>query len=248
MDTISTGNRGVVFDMGKAERIVDEGVYFTNPFTTNVQEFEVRTKKIDVEAASASKDLQSVSAKVAVNYSLDAARLLDLVRNVGSEYESRVLSPSIIESIKAGTAKFTAEELITKREQVRKEISEKLSERMQPYGIRVDGINITNFDFSPSFNQAIEAKVKAEQEALTSKNQLARIEYEGQQRVVAAKADKEASIAKAQGEAEAIRIQSEAVQKNGGAEYVKLKWIEKWDGKLPSTSLGESASTLVNLK
>lgn len=234
--------------MGKAKEIVDEGMYFTNPFTTNVVEFEVRTKKLEVQAASASKDLQNVSAQVAVNYSLDPAKLLDLVRTVGNEYESRVLLPSCIEAVKAATAKFTAEELITKRDQVRDEIQKKLGERIAAYGIRMDGINITNFEFSPSFNAAIEAKVKAEQEALTSKNQLARIEYEGQQRVVTAKADKEAAIYKAQGQAEAIRIQSEAIQKNGGAEYVKLKYIEKWNGQLPTTSLGENVQTLVNLK
>lgn len=247
MDQIQTGFRGVVYSFGKAERVVDEGIYFTNPFTTDVEEFEIRTKKLEVEAQAASKDLQSVAAKVAVNYALDPAKLLDLVRSIGKDYEGRVLNPSIVEAIKSSTAKFTAEELVTKRADVRDAIQSTLVERMTPYGVRIDGINITDFDFSASFNAAIEGKVTAEQEALKSKNQLARIEYEGQQRVKAALADKDAAIAKAQGEAEAIRIQSEAIQKNGGESYVKLKWIEKWNGALPTTSLGEN-TPLVNVR
>jgi regulator of protease activity HflC (stomatin/prohibitin superfamily) len=103
---------------------------------------------------------------------------------------------------------------------------------MLVYGIVVDQVNITNFDFSQSFNAAIEAKVTAEQSALAAKNKLEQVKFEAEQRVTQAK-----------GEAEAIKIQAAAIQAQGGQEYVSLKWVEKWNGALPTTQLGNSGFT-----
>lgn len=122
-----------------------------------------------------------------------------------------------------------------------------LAEKMKASSILISGINITNLEFSDSFNKAIEAKVTAEQEALTAKNQLARIEYEGKQKVATANAEAEATVASAKAQAEAIKIQSEAIQKNGGAEYVKLQAINKWNGVLPTYQMGD-ATPIISLK
>ncbi len=138
--------------------------------------------------------------------------------------------------MKANTAKYTAEQLITKREDVRAGIIALLTDKMKPFGVTVDAVNITNFDFSPQFNTAIEAKVTAEQNALAAKNKLDQVQYEAQQRV-----------AQADGEAKAIAIQAQAINSQGGASYVQLKAIEKWDGKLPTQFIPGQSVPFLNL-
>lgn len=195
--------------------------------------------KADEISKSASKDLQNVSTTISVNYSINPTKLIDLYRSVSLDHDTIktvVFSSAIQESVKRATALFTAEELVTQREKVRSEIETALKEKVEKYGLIISQVNIVNFDFSQSFDEAIEFKVKAEQDALASKNKLAQVKYEAEQQV-----------ARATAEATTIRIQAEAIQKQGGAEYVKLKWIEKWDGALPTTSLGDSTA-LVNLK
>jgi prohibitin 2 len=115
-------------------------------------------------------------------------------------------------------------------------------------GIEITGINIINFDFSKSFNDAIELKVTAEQQAQQAKNNLARIEFEGKQKVVTANAERDASIAKAQGTAEAIKIQADAIKANGGAEYIELRKIEAWEkGGSQVPQIVTSGTPLINI-
>jgi regulator of protease activity HflC (stomatin/prohibitin superfamily) len=182
----------------------------------SVKIYDIRTQKADVVSLASSKDLQTVTVQLAVNYTLDPAKLLDFVKNIGDAYESKILQPSIQESVKSITARYTAEELITKREEVRIAIQKSLVEKMAGNGILVAGINITNFEFSKSFNDAIELKVTAEQNALAAKNKKDQVQYEADQTVIRAKA-----------EAESIKIQVESINKAGGEDYVRLQWIEK---------------------
>lgn len=238
--TISTGSRGVVFEYGVAKKVINEWPYFVTPFVDNVDEYNVRTQKTEVSATASSKDLQAVTANIAVNFSLVPDQLIQLISSVGNSYEATVLMPSIQESVKSATAKYTAEEMITKRESIRSDIEKALAEKVQQYGIKIDGVNVTNFEFSPEFNKAIEAKVTAEQNALAQKNKLEQVKYEAEQRITQAKA-----------EAESIKIQAEAVQSQWGADYVKLQWIEKvgarWNGQMPTTTLSEGTSMLMQL-
>ena len=156
---------------------------------------------------------------------------------IGKEYRERIIDPALQEAVKSATALYTAEELITKRPEVKDTIKTLLVERLSQEYILVDEFSIVNFDFSPSFNQAIEAKVTAEQNALASKNKLEQVKYEAEQRIATAK-----------GEAEAIRIQADAIQSQGGAEYVNLKAIEKWNGVLPSYMMGNGTVPFVTIK
>jgi prohibitin 2 len=161
---------------------------------------DVQTQKIEVDANAASKDLQNVATKVAVNWAIQPSSVRDIYKNIGDEsaLSTRLLQPAIQEAIKGATAQFTAEELVTKRGQISDLITKNLQERLVKSGISISDINIINFDFSDSFDKAIEAKVRAEQEALTAKNQLSRIEYEGKQKATTAEYEKQASISKAQ--------------------------------------------------
>ena len=233
--TVSAGERGVRTRFSAVVGIVDEGLYTKIPYIEAVKVMDTKVQKDEVESGAASKDLQTVNSKLAINYNLSPDYVANIYKTVGKDYKTRLVDPAVQESVKAVTAKYTAEELITKRELVRDEIKSVLSEKMLPYGIIISQVNITNFDFSESFNYAIEAKVTAEQSALAAKNKLEQVKFEAEQRITTAK-----------GEAEAIKIQAAAIQNQGGAEYVNLKWVEKWNGQLPSTVMGD-AIPMMNL-
>ncbi len=212
------------------ENVYGEWIHWKIPFIDKIKFADLHIDKADGDARSASKDLQNVETKISVNYQINETEILQLFRTIGVDHlrlEETLLAPAIQESVKAATAKYTAEELITKRELVRTDIETALKEKIVKYGVNIVQVNIVNFQFSNSFDASIEAKVKAEQDALAQKNKLEQIKYEAQQQIERAKA-----------EAETIRIQAEAIQKQGWAEYIQLKWIDKWNGQLPITSLG----------
>lgn len=237
---VSPTEKAIIIRLGSlSETVRDEGFYIKAPFIDDVKFADMRVNKADEVSKSASKDLQNVSTTISVNYSINPARILDLYRTVSLEHEqitTVVFSSAIQESVKRATAQYTAEELVTQREKVRTEIETALKDKVEKYGLIISQVNIVNFDFSQSFDEAIEAKVKAEQDALASKNKLEQVKYEAEQQVTRATA-----------EATTIRIQAEAITKQGGAEYVKLKWIEKWNGALPTTSLAEGSVPLIQL-
>lgn len=219
--TIGAGERGVLLQFGAVQdKVIDEGLYFTIPFVQTVQKMDVKIQKDEVSASASSKDLQIVTSAIAINYNIVPEAANRIWQEVGKNYNQRIIAPAIQEAVKAITAKFTAEELITKREIVKDEIKSNLMERLAKYDIAVVEINITSFDFSRAFNDAIEAKVTAEQLKLKSERDLERIRIEAEQKVV-----------EAEGKAKAIRTEAEAL--NANARVVDLRWIEKWDGKAP---------------
>lgn len=231
---VNAGQRGVVTRLGAVTgEIKGEGLYFRVPFVQHVTKLNVQTQKEEVDASAASKDLQTVNTKVALNYRLSPDQVAKLYQNVGEDFKSRLIDPYIQEAVKSVTAQFTAEELITKREDVREQIRTHLVEKFQGTGIETDSFSIINFDFSQSFNQAIEAKVTAEQDALAAKNKLAQVQYEAQQ-----------AVEEAKGKAEAIKIESAAI--NSNQQVLQLRAIEKWNGQLPQVTSG--ATPFINLK
>ena len=234
--TIDAGNVGIVLRMGAVTgETKPAGFYTKAPWIASVVPMNVQLQKEQVETESTSKDLQKVKAVVALNLSLNPSSATTMYQNIGVDYVNKVVAPAMQESIKAVMAQYTAEQLIAKRELVREGIVELLAAKLTPLGIKSEALNIVNFDFSAEFNHAIEAKVTAEQNALAAKNKLEQIKYEADQRV-----------AQADGEAKAISIQAAAVQAQGGAAYIQLRALEKWDGKLPQI-MGSGAVPFVNL-
>lgn len=233
---VSSQQIGIVTKFGAIDGTIGEGLHVINPFTTDIVKMDITTQQLAVPAGAASKDLQSVSTQVSVNYNLDSGKVVDIYRELKNEYVARVIEPSVQEAVKGATAKYTAEELVTKREEVKATIYQDLKNRLATRDIVVTEVLITNFDFSPAFNEAVEAKVKAEQDALASKNKLEQTKYEAEQKIVSATAD-----------AEAIRIQAEAVNSQGGADYVQLQAIQKWNGQLPNQFVPGSAVPFLNL-
>ncbi len=232
--TVTSGERGLVLRFGQVQEVVTDGLHFKLPMIESVRIVDVRTQKAASPANAGTRDLQSVTTEVSVNYHLDGDTLADTYTRVGLDVESKIIAPRIQEIVKSVVARFSAEELLTKREDVKTEISAGLRNSLASYNIKVEDIQITNFSFSHSFDAAIEAKQTAEQNALKAKNDLERIKVEAQQK-----------IAMAEAEARTIQIQAQAIKEQGGAEYVQLKAIEKWNGELPQVSSG--AVPFINL-
>lgn len=236
--TIPAGSRGVVLDMGKVTgEIKQEGFYNKTPWLESVIPMSVQVQKEEVKSQASSKDLQTVSAVVSLNFSLAPDKSAQVYQNIGVNYLQVIIAPAMQESVKAVVSRYTAEELVSSREIVRQGISDLIAQKLTPIGLRTDAVNIVDFDFSRSFNEAIEAKVTAEQNALAAKNKLEQTKYEADQRVAAA-----------EGEAKAISIQAQAIQNQGGAAYIQLKAIEKWDGKLPVYTTAGATTPFVQVK
>lgn len=232
--TVGAGERGVLLRWGAVtEKVIGEGLYVRVPVMDRVVVMDVKIQKEEVVATAASKDLQTVNSKVALNYHIDPERVADIYQDIGIDYRIRLIDPALQESVKSTTAKYTAEELITKREEVRDAIKAHLVEKLTPRGILIDDFNIVDFQFSAAFDQAIELKVTAEQSALAAKNKLEQIKFEAEQK-----------IAEARGKAEALRIEAAALASN--PQILQLRALEKWDGKMPAV-MGSGATPFVDV-
>ena len=211
---IPAGYRGVELTFGKpSPDAVGEGLHFKIPIAQSVKKLEVRTQKIETSANAASKDLQDVETVIALNFHLSPGEVPVLYQEIGLAYVERIISPSIQEAVKAVQARFTAEELVTKRAEVRNGIKDALSEKLAPYYITVDDFNIVDFQFSEEFDNSIEQKVVSEQLKLKAEIDLQRIEIEAKQ-----------IIARAEAEATSLTLKNAAIKNN--PDVVNLMKIE----------------------
>lgn len=238
MVTIGAGHRGVLTQFGKPIGVFDEGLSFKIPIIQGVTVMSVQTLKYEAQAGAASKDMQDVSTAVALNYHLDGSKVTDLYRTIGTNdiIESTILQPAIQESVKASTAQYNAEQLITERPIVKLTIEESLRNRLSEKGIIVETLSLTDFKFSPEFTQAIEQKQVAQQNAQKAENDLLRISVEARQQVAQAQGIANATLTKATAEAQAIEIQGKALREN--QQVVTLRTVEKWNGILPTVFSG----------
>ena len=238
---VPNGHRGVMTTFGSpSDTLYEPGLHFRWPIAQTMNSMDVRILKGEGEGDAASKDLQSVHTRIAINYHLRPGSVLQAFRDIGPSTEiaaDRIIVPATNEAVKAITARFTAEELITHRTEVRDEIGRLLREKMDRHGLALDEFAIVNFNFSKSFSDAIEAKVSAEQSKLKAERDLQRIQVEAQQKVASAKA-----------EAEALALQRQEVT----SDLLALRRVEneraaiaKWDGHLPQVSGG--ATPFINV-
>jgi regulator of protease activity HflC (stomatin/prohibitin superfamily) len=228
------GHRGVVFNKFTGIRpvVLGEGFNFVVPFIEDAYMYDIRLQKVEFEATAASKDLQSVSTKIALNFRPHAENVPEIHRTIGADYAEKVIHPAVQEAVKATTALYTAEELITKREDVKKQIQQLLQTQMVPVHLDLTETYITDFQFSPDFAHAVESKQIAEQEAFKARRDLDRIKIEAEQKIATARA-----------EATSLTLQRDAITMNlielRRTEVQRLA-IEKWDGHLPTTMMGNS--------
>lgn len=231
---VDAGHRGILLHWNAVDLTIaplDEGLHFVVPFADSVVQMEVRTQKIIKSTSSASKDLQTVSTEVTVNYHPYVESIHHLYKEVGLDYENRIIQPAIEEVVKQVTANYNAEELITKRPLVKSDIEGEIGARLAEFNIQMEVVSITDFQFSPLFAQAIESKVEAEQKAFKAENDLRRIQVEALQSEAIAQGIAKANIAQAQGEAQAIQIINQALASNPF--YLEWLKIQAWDGVLP---------------
>lgn len=226
---VGAGERGVVLNFGAVSPLVlDEGLHFRIPMMQEVIKLDVKVQKAVTDTIAASSDLQDVTSTVALNYHLIPDKANIVYQNLGISFKERIIDPAILEVVKAVTARYTAEELITKRPQVSEEMRANLSDRLKGYNIAVDAFSIVSFSFSKVFTEAIESKQTAEQLALKAKRDLDRIKIEAEQKITTAKA-----------EAESLRLQ----RANISPDLIELrrieanlKAIEKWNGIMPNVT------------
>jgi regulator of protease activity HflC (stomatin/prohibitin superfamily) len=235
--TIDETERGVVLEFGKYSETFDPGLHFYNVFTKEVVEIPVRTQLETLRLESGSKDLQTVSVEVNVNYHVDPMNVGKLYSKYGKAYVSTILQPKIKETITGVTPQYVPEEMLQKREEIRARMETALKSKLDSANanIVIDGFTITSFSFSQAFDRAIEEKQVAEQQALKEKNILKQIEYQNDQKVAKARAD-----------STEMAIKMATLKSQSGKEYLMLKWIEKWNGELPKFTSDNKIIPMLN--
>lgn len=245
---VPAGHTGVILTLGKVSNTsFSEGFHLKVPFIQHVENMSNKIQVYETPATAVSKDLQSVSSNVAVNYRLISDQSGDMYKNVGTEYQTVLIAPVVQECMKSATAKYTAEELITERQAVGDEVKASLDDKLNSYGIYIEKFNIVNFDFSEEFNNAIEAKQVAEQNLLKTeteqKQAITVAEAQAKQKVIAAEANANAILAEAEAQAEANRL----LEASLSDKVIAYEQIDKWDGVMPKVVSGDSNGMLINI-
>lgn len=236
---VPTGHIGVVTLYSKVQdQYLDAGFHFVKPFVEDVHDVDIRTQKYSNTVEGSAKDLQIVNITMSINYQIKADKVSKLYAEVGANYTDVILNPALQSSLKASIAKFTAEEMITKRGEVAATITEELNTRLEEYFL-ISAVNLENIGFTDEYNKAIEAKTTNEQKAQAEKAQLEIV-----------KAQNEQKISQAEAEAKVRELQSQSVTDKSLEQQrleIQQKWVEKWNGQLPSTMLGEDGNLMFNL-
>lgn len=263
---VPTGYTGILTTFGAVNsRTLDAGINFVLPWQ-RVVTMDNRTQRVQIETAAFSSDIQQVDLLMSVNYRIDQTTARELYRTVGQGYYDNVMFPRIQENTKAVFAGYTAESLVSQREYLSERIAENTRRDMEPYGIIIVSVSVENIDFTDAFTNAVEAKQVAAQNKLTAETEQAQKTMEEQaiaeRAIIAAKAEAEQSVIAAEADLEVVKIQAEASLYAGEREaemnkrisealtkqLIDYYWIKQWDGKLPTTVLGESGSYILNLE
>lgn len=256
---VESGHVGVVVTLGAVQPVpLSEGFHLKKPFMDKIVQTDIRLTKAVSKSVAASKDLQTVETQVSVQYSISGAVAPRTYQRIGTRdvVAATVIEPAIQESVKAVTAQFTAEQLVTRRAEVKQQIQlaiesfirVTLEDKDVPTALTIANVAITDFEFSAEFNKAIELKVRAEQEALQAVNEKTRrvtqAEAGYQERKLAA--DGEAYEIEAASKAKADAIAREAKALKNNPQLIQLRLAEKWDGTLPRFTGGETIP-LINI-
>ena len=248
---VEAGHVGVLRTLGAVQpQALREGFHFKKPFLDQVEQIDIRLTASHAQASAASKDLQTVTTQVTTQYSLNGDLAPITYQRVGNlgKVAAAIVEPAIQECVKSVTAKFTAEELVTKREMVKGQIqmsliafiNSTLKQKEIENAISVANVAITDFNFSPEFNRAIESKVQAEQQALQAKNEklkrVTQAEAAAAERQLGADAEAYSTEVQSKARADAIRREADALRQS--PELIQLRTVERWDGVLPRVNGG----------
>lgn len=232
---VGVGERGVKVTLGKTSpESYGEGVHFVTPFISHMHKMDVKTVKSNIETMAQSKDIQQAKIVYVVNYNLKPESAPKMYREVGKDYLNVIISPTVEGIVKDVIGKWNAQDIVANREKVASEILNKLKADLGQKYINVSDFQITEIQYSNAFEQAIENKVTAEQDALKAKNVTIQVQEEARQKLIAAEA-----------EAKSMAIRAQALTQNKA--LVEYEAVKKWDGKLPEYMLGGSVP-FINLK
>lgn len=231
--TVPAGYVGVMTSFGAPSATVyDPGIHFRVPISQSMHNVYIGVYKAESDVAGSSKDLQQVDMKVSVNFNILPNAAIGIYSNLGGDPWTQVMDPAVHDIVKAVAARYEATDLIQKRDQVSQEVRESLLTRFKNIGVNVSAVNIVNFQFSKQFNDAIEAKITAQQNALRVENEIVQTKWEAQKRVV----ESEAALKVAENTAKANELTGKSLEANP-ALIEKLK-VEKWDGHYPTYMMG----------
>lgn len=233
---VDAGHTGVVVTLGKVnEGVLQEGIHFKAPFVQKIVKIDNRIVKLEVDTEAFSKDLQTVTTTIAINYRVDTDKSYSIYKNIGANYEGVLVTPAVNEVLKAITAKYTAEESVTNRTLISEGLIEGLNEKLNNIGLYITDVNIINFDFSEAFIDAIEEKQVAEQKLLK------------------AETEKQTAITNAEAQAQTIKIKADAeaeannkIKESLNDDIIRSKFYDKWDGKLPEAMGSDSIITSID--
>ena len=262
---VPVGSTGILLTLGKVEDGVtlSEGTHMHLPFIQEIVSLDNRVQKLELNTEAFSKDIQTVSAKLAVNYRLRPESSFSVYKSYGTLFEQNIIVPATHEALKSVSAQYTAEELISKRAESSDKMRDELDAKLTGMGITVTDFNIIDFDFSTDFINAVEAKQVAEQvkkkAATENETAIAQAEREKQVAIKQAEADAEKVRIQAEANAEKLRIEAEAkanavrlaaeaeafrlenIKKNLTEQTIQNTLAERWDGKLPTVMGGGNA-------
>ena len=232
--TVKSGEVGLRVRFGKiVDSSLTEGINFKTPYIEKIVKVNIKVQKSELNVEGSTKDLQIVNTNVAVNYRVDSKKASELYRTVGNNYSETILMPAIKESIKTAIAQYTAEEITINRAIVSKSCLEAIQNKVEKYGIVVEDFNLTDFSFSAEYTKAIEEKQVAEQKVQTAKQNLEKAKVVAEQKVVEAKSQADAN---------------KELESTLTDEVLLQKFIEKWNGQLPTTYAGDDILKMFNLK
>ncbi|MEL7602965.1 MAG: prohibitin family protein [Bacillota bacterium] len=253
---IPAGHSGVVVTMGSVSDIVlQEGLHFKIPFAQQVILMDNRIVKLEVTTQAFSKDLQTVSAVLAINYRVDKGMSHSIYKNIGGAYESVLVIPAVNEVLKAVVAEYTASTLVANRSAVSVELDNNLKAKLQTSGIIVEDINVIDWDFSDEYIAAIEQKQVAEQNLIKTRTEQEQAvviaEASAKQKVIAAQADADSAVIAAEARAKQITVEADAqaeanrkLSESLSNELINYEMINKWDGKLPEVQTGSGGALI----
>lgn len=255
--TVPEGYVGIVVKRGAAQgETLPPGKYWTNPFTTKVVLMDTRWQKYTTQTSAFSKDIQQVDIVVSMSYQIKNTGALTLYKEVGVDYADKIMLPCLLDALKSTFAKYSAEDLISKRELISDEVLTALEEQLIFYKLAVREVAIEDIDFTDAFTNAIEEKQVATQRKLqveTEQEQQTLVaQAEAERETIKAKAEAEQKLIRAQADADAVKIAADAESyrlemesKHITEAVIQKETVEKWDGKLPAIT-GTDAVPMIN--
>ena len=256
---VDSGEAGFFTRWGEviSQEPVSEGLHFYEPWGTDLVTYDIRNQTVRVKTPVFTKDVQSMQVEMTVTFSLEKSKVIALHKSTGRKYADILITPSVLSAAKDALGKMEAGDIVSSREVAAKGVAAALKERLNPHGINITLVNITNIDYSDAFEKAVEEKQVALQRSIKEKNETARLREVAEQQIVKAEADARAKVLNSEAEAKAMLVKAEAEAKSiemrnkalaSSHALIEYETVKAWDGKLPVQMLGGAPLPLLNLE